>query len=356
MVGEGTLLLAIHDTPPADLTEFWITIQEVQVTQANGTELQVFPPAGDPTAEKVVNLLDNASASSIIASIPVPAGEYSEVEIRFDHASARAGEAEVLVVPDHGDVEIHLQVPVTVTDGTLSALVLDFNLTSSLTDGGEGKIFLNPVIEKDDDGDDDGEESDVELKEFHGTVASVDVASNSFVVNLSVHKRRGEETVTAGQVTVVVDEKTSYEDTDGLAALQEGQEVEVKGDLREDGSVLASEIELKSNDEGEDLDDDGVEDEDEHDGHDSDIDNDDQPNHEDEDDDNDGVSDDDDSDDDNDGIDDDSDEDHVDDDGVDDHHNGDGHHDDGDGEGDEAGEGDDHPGDNDATDDDPATP
>ena len=343
VTGAGTLLLAMHDTPPADLSEFWITIQEVSVTSADGTELEVFPPADDATAEKTVNLLDNASASSIIASIAVPAGDYTEVEIKFDHAAAKAGAADVTVVPDHGDEEITFGAPITVTDGTLTALVLDFNLTASLTDGGEGKVLLSPVVEEDegDDEDNDGEHDDFELKEFHGTVASIDAATSSFVVDVSVHKHHGEEPASAGQVTVVVDESTRYEDAEGLGSIEVGQRVEVKGDLRADGTILASKVELKSDDDGEDLDDDGVDDDDEGPGHDSDVDNDGNPNDDDEDDDNDGVSDDDDHDDDNNGIDDD-----VDEDPEDEGH--DGMHD---GEGDE-----DPAGDNDPAGDDPISP
>ncbi|MBI4605220.1 MAG: DUF4382 domain-containing protein, partial [Planctomycetes bacterium] len=323
--GSGTVLLAVHDTPPESLTEFWITIEEITLVAADGSSVEVFPPASDPAATKTVNLLDLAGVASIVAVIEVPAGDYSGLHLEFDGASAKAGTEDVIVVPDHGTVDVAFASPVTVTDGTLTALLVDFNVLASVTDGGPGKVLLEPVLDVSEDDEDDGEES--ELSEFHGTVVSVDAEGGTFVVEVTTRQKPGDAPVSVGQVTVVVGPDTELEDLDGLAALASGQEVEVEGTLKDDGTILASEVELKDPAEGEDLDDDDVDDSDEDPDHDSDIDNDGVPNVEDDDDDGDGISDGEDSDQDNDGIADDSDLD-DDNDGVldaqDDDDNGDG--------------------------------
>ncbi len=294
----GSLLLAIHDTPPADLTEFWITITEVKVTGTDGSTQKVFPPAATPEATKTLNLLDQVGASAIIATIEVPAGDYTAAEIEFDHAFARTATEDVTVVPDHGDTHLSFANPITVTEGNLTPLVVDFNLTASLADGGPGKVTLNPVVVEDEHEDED----EIELSEFHGKVKSVDTATSSFVVVVTSRQKDGGDPAATAEVTVIVDGNTRFEHADGLASLAADQDVEVKGALQEGGAILASKVELKGQDSGEDLDDDGIDDDDEDADHDSDIDNDGSPNDEDEDDDGDHLSDDQDKDHDNDGI------------------------------------------------------
>jgi hypothetical protein len=322
--GMGTLLVAIHDVPPESLTEFWITLDEVTVFAADGSSLDVFPPAGEPGAEKTVNLLDHVAVSSIVSAIEVPAGDYTGVHLEFDHAFARSGTEDIVVSPDAGEARLTFAAPVTVTEGNLTALLVDFNLAASLEDGGPGKVLLDPQIAADDDEEDDGKET--ELGELHGTVISVDVANSRFVVEVLARGDNGEHAA-VGQVTVVVDASTEFEDVSGLEALEAGQTVEVEGTLQDDGTLLASEVELKGADEGEDLDDNHVDDDDEDPDHDSDIDNDGHPNDEDGDDDGDGIDDGEDNDGDNDGENDDVDEDDDNDghdDEVDDDDDGDG--------------------------------
>ena len=282
--GFGTLLVAIHDTPPASLTSFSVTIDRIVVDPASGSPVTVFPPESDPSAEKIVNLLDLVGFSSIISTIAVPAGDYTGAHVEFDNAAAAAGVDPVAVVPDSGVVNLSFVTPVTVTEGNLTPLLMDFNLTASLTDGGPGTVLLDPSIAR----DEDENENEIELSEFHGKVVSVDVDQKSFVVDVTTRQRNHNDPVVVGQVTVKVDDKTVFEDIAGLSALAAGNEVEVKGMLQTDGSVLASKVELKQHDEGEDLNDDGVDDANEDDG----------------DRDHDGMGNDDDPDDDNDGIDD----------------------------------------------------
>jgi hypothetical protein len=325
--GMGTLLVGIHDTPPDALTEFWITIDEVTVKPAAGDALKVFPPASSPGAEQQVNLLDDVGFATIVASIQVPAGDYIGVHVEFDGAFARAGIEDVVVVPDSGEAHVSFTAPVTVTEGNLTALLIDFDLVASLADGGPGKVLLDPQLSADDDEEDDGEEA--ELNEFHGTVISVDSADSSFVVEVTARQCGHDEPAAVGQITVVVNDATEFEDMSGLDSLAAGQKVEVEGTLQDDGSVLAHEVELKGTDEGEDLDDDGIDDSNEGPDHDSDIDNDGIPNSEDGDDDGDDVEDGDDDDHDNDGVKDDDDGDDDDDcieDGDDGDKDGDGIH------------------------------
>jgi hypothetical protein len=342
--GFGTLLVAIHDTPPASLTSFSIAIEKIVVDSASGSPLTVFPPDSDPSAKKTVNLLDLVGFSSIISTIEVPAGDYTGAHLEFDNAAALAGTDAVTVVPDSGLVNLTFASPITVTEGNLTPLLLDFNLTASLTDGGAGKVLLDPSVDEDDG--DNNDHHDIDLSEFHGKVVSVDVENRSFIVEVTT-RQHDREPAAVGQVTVKVDDSTEFEDVAGLSSLAAGNDVEVEGTLQADGSVLAHEVELRHEGEDEDLDDDGVGDSDEDPDHDSDIDDDGTPNQDDEDDDGDGVEDGKDHDHDNDGMNDDVDPD-DDNDGIDDDQ-------DDDRDGDGVDNGDEHDGDHDgmADDDDP---
>ena len=100
----GTVVVAIHDTPFEDLTEFSITITGISLIGSEATgpkdRVTVFPPAADPALTKTVNLLELAELAELVVVEEVPFDFYHTVVFSFENAAAKAGEEEVTVTPE----------------------------------------------------------------------------------------------------------------------------------------------------------------------------------------------------------------------------------------------------------------
>jgi hypothetical protein len=317
---EGNVLVTIHDTAPEDLTAFFVTIEEVRLAGEAGDH-RVFPPASEPAAAKTIDLARLREELAVIVRAELPKGTYDRVELRFDGAFARRGADAVLVVPDAGALTLPLDPPLKVKGKKLARVTIDFDLTASLRDGGDGKVLLEPVVSA---SAARGPRT-TPLAEFRATVLGVDLRRESFIAGLSAPQASSPEACAA--LTVKVTKSTQFDmgslGPGGLVGPIDGMEVEVEGLLNAKGVVLATDVELRLPGSPLDLNDDGLDDSLLYPDRDTDIDNDGIPNNEDDDVDGDGIPNDQDDDDDNDGIPDDEDGD-DDGDGTPDDHDGDG--------------------------------
>jgi hypothetical protein len=297
----GTLMVAIQDTLNEDLSELWITVTEVVVTNDTDT-LVVFPPSSAPLANRRVNLIDGEQQLNLIASFGVPQGLYREVSVSFDGMFARSGGQTVTVLPDAGQVTVEFapKDAIVLRAGGLTTVLLDFGLEVGLVPSGERALMFAPTLK----GEALSDELESPVDEFGGKIISVNAGGGSLLMELHALQDSG-DSVPAGELQLQFDDQTVLSNgstgLEGLRTLKVGNQIEVEGVLQGQ-SVLAVDLEVKTAQLGEDLDDDGVEDRAQFPDHDTDIDNDGIPNVSDLDDDGDGEADHADLDNDNDGV------------------------------------------------------
>jgi len=279
---DEALIIGLKNTPSDSIDEFWVSIEEITVDTEQGP-LAVFPPIGAPTDARIrMDLLALGHRTALLAMMGSSAQEHQGVTLTYDGAGARVEDRDVTVVPDHGTLNLTvISKAASDVDGP-TVLVVDVDLSRSLDLLDSGDLDFAPVVAAIETGDPEG----MEFSEFHGTIVSIDVEGSSLLVEVTSRQDSG-ETVGLGEVVVLIDESTEFDDdvhgAAGLELLEVGQDVEIEGTLQEDGSVLAREIETLESDTGEDLDDDGVPDDMEDPGNDTDDDNDGVPDEDDED-------------------------------------------------------------------------
>ena len=130
-------------------------------------------------------------------------------------------------------ITVNLRAPVTLSGSGLVGLRMHFNLRNSLQLDGAGQItgVIDPQIDvkavhpQDDDS---------QITDLRGSVASVNVAGNSFVLQKASGK----------QITISVNSATTYNGGYTLATLAVGMVAEVSGTIQSDGAILATQVDV----------------------------------------------------------------------------------------------------------------
>ncbi len=150
--GTGTISLAIMDAPVYDATNIFVTFTGVSLKPQGGRVIDVVFPA--PVQVDLLSLnADNAEM--LLAGHPVPAGQYSWLEL---HVSAEHdGQLDSYAVLQNGGVEeIEVEVPsgsirlvsgLTITANQEASFLIDWNLHKGLNDPvGHAGLFLRPAL------------------------------------------------------------------------------------------------------------------------------------------------------------------------------------------------------------------
>jgi hypothetical protein len=159
--GAGRLSLMIKDSPYSDAKALLVTFSEVTAHregQGGFTKL----PFGDTTAtSRTCDLKKLVDRQDVLGVGPLAAGKYTQVRLVvsgarlfFDNASD--GPACATVVPSpagrSADVEIpsgevRLNRPFDVTENGATTMLIDFDGDRSVTETGNGRFRMTPVIE-----------------------------------------------------------------------------------------------------------------------------------------------------------------------------------------------------------------
>jgi hypothetical protein len=144
----GTAMVTLTDMP-GDFVSYMVNVVSLKLTRADGTTVETVPATTTVDFAQLVNL------SEVISARQVPSGDYTGVTLTLDYGSATividngAGGVTVpaaniingttnkpLVAPA-SQMTVTLQLPsgspLIITDGTVSHLALDFNLSASNT-------------------------------------------------------------------------------------------------------------------------------------------------------------------------------------------------------------------------------
>lgn len=256
--GSTSLNLTIRDTPPAGVSilSFEITVTGAVLHQGT-TDVSIL---NSPVKVEITQL---ETESAFLSTQGVPAGTYDGITVTFaspemtiqnNSGAAVAGCAAGAVCDDitpplspaSVDFSGNPPFPLSLTADTATGLLLDFNLDASVQNDLSIQPSIGftqmPVMQE-------TEELD-ELEDMSGQVASVDTANNQFALQSN----------SSGQTfTIKVDDSTQFENfgeaglQNTFASLAAGQIVEVDVKLNGDGSMLATKIQLKEPEQGEEL-------------------------------------------------------------------------------------------------------
>ena len=210
--GCGTALVTLTDAD-GDFTSYTVDVTAVTLKRADGAVVQVLP------SKQRIDFAQLVNTSELLASLPVPRGEYVSGSITVDYTNAAiavevGGQSKTATVVDAngaapGVVQLELQLDtanrVRIETGRRSRLALDFNLAASNTvdlAATPPKVTVKPFVVA---SVVPAENKDLRVR---GGVASVDTAGSKYVVDVKPFR---EGSATSGQATVITTAQTTFE-------------------------------------------------------------------------------------------------------------------------------------------------
>ena len=230
----GSVFVAAEDTPLPAVLAFNVTINSITLSNSS-TSVQVL---AQPTTVDFARLL---GLRTLLGFNTVPPGTYTSATISLaspvisflDLSTNPASVGTINGTLTTNTVTVALAQPMVVNANGLAGLHLDFDLRQSLQLDGTGQVTgvvnptldLKPVANTDEDG---------EITDLRGGLVSVNPATNTFVL----------QRVGGHDITIDVNSATKFSGTFTLASLPNPSVIEVDGQVQNDGSVLASEVEV----------------------------------------------------------------------------------------------------------------
>lgn len=255
--GKGQVFVTGEDAPLASVAAFNITINKITLNNSATSVVAL----NAPTAVDFGRLI---GLRSLLGFNTIPSGTYTSATITFEASTpaptinyvnlvgtppsntANLGMATGVLNSTTVTVPFPQGKPLVVGDNSLAGLHMDFDLRQSLAIDGSGNLVITgcpancqiavtpnvdvmAVAASDDLG---------EITEFSGNVVSVNVGGNSFVMQGPY----------GFQETIDVNSNTKYNGSNSLSSLVVDGIVSVEGMMQDDGSILASNVELITTD------------------------------------------------------------------------------------------------------------
>ncbi len=239
VVAQGNVFLTGEDTPLPSVLAFTVTINKITVNNASGSATVLATPTTVDFARLVglrtllgFNSVAPGTYNSATIELANPVISYLDLGV----TPPGVGTINGTFTPSSSTtttITVAFARPMIVTENGLSGLHLEFNLRQSLKLDAAGQLTgvvdphlnLKPVAPKDDD---------ALITDLRGGLVSVNVAGNSFVI-----QRPG-----GRQITIDVDSATTFNGGNSLSTLAAPAVIEVDGRMQNDGSVLATSVEV----------------------------------------------------------------------------------------------------------------
>jgi Domain of unknown function (DUF5666) len=251
LAGTTPLTLTMSDEPPAGLAvlSFEVTVKSAVLQPGNISLLST------PTDIEVSRL---EVETAFLNATKAPSGTYSSLTVTF-------GKPEITILNNSGaplsgclagrvcelkPALLQTSVtysgspfPLTINSTTPVGLVLDLDLMKSI----QGDLSVNPAITLTQISVPSGSDHSQDIDDTEGEVTAVNATQNQFTVQVGGSAGRS--------ITVNVDARTLFEDfdeaglTNAISSISVGQVVEVDAALRNDGSLVAKQVELEDGEE-----------------------------------------------------------------------------------------------------------
>jgi hypothetical protein len=232
---QGSALVTLTDAP-GDFVSYIVSIDSLQLTNANGTTVQIVPNTTQVDFAQLVDL------SELVSAAEIPIGKYVSASMTLDYAGAtiivdgssgpvpittiiNGANSMPLASPNQTQVTLTLMLdpnnPFVVTPNAAANLALDFNLaasnsiTPSLT--APTTVTVNPVLTASLVPD------TTRQTRVRGTFVSASTSASDFIINIrpfnNVSGSGGQFTVDTTATTTFAINGTSYTGTAGLTQL-----------------------------------------------------------------------------------------------------------------------------------------
>jgi hypothetical protein len=138
--GPGTLRVFMADAPLPNVTSLQITIDRIEAHH-NGEWVVI------ESAPQTIDLLNLTQTAMVVAEGGLPAGHFNQVRLFVSEATVVDDEGTHSVnIPSNLQTGIKVNIDADVSENTVTAILLDFNVEQSLHQLGNGSYQLQPVI------------------------------------------------------------------------------------------------------------------------------------------------------------------------------------------------------------------
>src|SRR6185436_17374494 len=110
-----------------ELSSLRMPVTAIDLIATAGSAVRVFPPASSPGATTTMDLVSLGTSQPIIAIAEVPANTFDGARIAFQDLTGtnRSGAVQTVTAPGN-TMQINFAEPVTVTNDSISRILLDF--------------------------------------------------------------------------------------------------------------------------------------------------------------------------------------------------------------------------------------
>jgi len=230
----GSVFVAGEDTPLPAVLAFNVTINSITLSNSSTSVQALSQPA-------TVDFARLLGLRTLLGFNTIPAGTYTSATITLanpsisflDLSTNPPSVGTINATLTNNTVTVALAQPMVVTANGLAGLHLEFDLRQSVQLDAAGQItgVVNPTIDLKPVANTD---EDALITDLRGGLVSVNTSTNSFVL----------QRVGGHDITIDVNNSTQFSGGFTLASLPNPSVIEVDGQVQNDGSVLATEVEV----------------------------------------------------------------------------------------------------------------
>lgn len=236
---QGTVFITGQDAPVASVLAFQITVSSIKLTDTSNQTVTLDAPGS-------VEFTRFLGLRTLLALNTIPAATYNSATVTFaspvisylDISTNPASVKTIQGTLTNSSVTVALNPTMAVSANGLAGLHMHFDLRQSLVVDGSGQLTgqVSPVLQFRALQVND---SDAEVDDLRGSVASINTGAGSFVL----------QRWSGRQITIATDNNTDWEGAaTGIGNLTNSSIVEIDGHVQADGSILASNVAVYTTD------------------------------------------------------------------------------------------------------------